>query len=83
MDTDAKIKRALYLKGILPGKTATIELTVPIGARNAAKDYIHVAEKGDRVQATMQADSWVVTIPATDDSEAHTANIPLACGKVR
>jgi hypothetical protein len=83
MDNDAKIKRALYMKGILRGKTATIELTIPIGARNAAKDYIHVAEKGDRVQATMEADGWVVTITETDGDEVRTVNIPLACGKVR
>lgn len=83
MDEVAKIKRALYLKGIITGKTVTIELTAPIGVRNIEDEYVHVAEKGDQVQATMTADSWAVEIPEGDDVLAFTANIPLANGKVR
>lgn len=83
MDDVTKIKRALYLKGIIAGKTVTIELTEPIGVRNIEDEYVHVAEKGDHVQATMKADSWSVDIPESDDVLAFTANIPLANGKVR
>jgi hypothetical protein len=83
MEDDAKIKRALYLKGLLPGKTATIELAAPISGRNVADEYVHLAEKGEHVQATLAADSWVVAIPETDEVLAQTANIPLSHGKVR
>lgn len=80
---DAKIKRALYLKGLLPGKTATIELVEAVGGRNIADDYIHLAEKGERVEAVLTPTGWNVKFPETDDRLEQTAHIPLANGKVR
>ena len=78
MSTDDKIKRALYLKGIIVGKTATIELTAPISGRNAEDEYVHFANKGDQVRATLTKDGWVVTL-----ADAVERLIPLAQGKFR
>lgn len=72
-----KIIRALYLKGIMVGKKATIELQAPINGRNEDGESIHLAEKGDKVEAVMAKDSWTVVINGT------VCNIPLANGKVR
>ncbi len=72
-----KIIRALYLKGIIAGKKATIELQAPVNGRNAEGESIHLAEKGTRVEATLGKDCWIVTFGH------ETKNIPLANGKVR
>jgi hypothetical protein len=84
MSTDDKIKRALYLKGIIVGKSATIELTQPISGRNAADEYVHFAEKGDQVRATMTDKGWHVIIKHLDTQEILVDGvIPLANGKFR
>jgi hypothetical protein len=72
-----KIIRALYLKGIMVGKRATIELQAPITGRNEAGESYHAAEKGAKVEALMAKDAWVVVL------DGVTHNIPLANGKVR
>jgi len=77
MSENDKIIRALYLKGIMVGKKATIELQAPITGRNADGESYHAAEKGAKVEAVMAKDSWVVVL------EGVTHNIPLANGKVR
>lgn len=77
MSENDKIIRALYLKGIMVGKTATIELQAPITGRNADGESYHAAEKGAKVEAIMAKDYWVVVL------EGVTYNIPLANGKVR
>ena len=76
--SDDKIKRALYLKGIIVGKSAKIELTAPISARNEADEYVHIYNKGDQVRATMTDKGWSVTLPDGIDRL-----IPLAQGKFR
>jgi len=77
MSQDKEI-RALYLKGIIPGKKAKIELVKPIGGREEDGTYVHRAEKGAIVEATMQRDGWHVVF---DDVELNV--IPLADGKLR
>lgn len=72
-----KIIRALYLKGIMVGKTATIELTQPLTGRNAEGEAYHVRKKGDVVEAEMEKDGWFIVI------ETEEFKIPLANGKVR
>lgn len=75
--TNEQLIRALYLKGIMVGNTATIELQAPICGRDSENGSIHLANKGDKVTAVMAADSWTVAI------NGATKNIPLANGKVR
>ena len=77
MSENDKIIRALYLKGIMVGKKATIELTAPITGRNSEGESYHAAERGAKVEAIMAKDSWVVVL------DGVTHNIPLANGKVR
>ena len=72
-----KLIRALYLKGIMVGKTANIELTAPLIGRNAEGEAFHVRKKGDIVEAEMEKDGWFIVI------ETQDFKIPLANGKVR
>lgn len=76
MNTDDKIKRALYLKGIVVGKTATIELTKPISGRNSEDEYVHFAEKGDQVRAQLTDGGWQVII------NDHIAKVTLFDGVI-
>lgn len=77
MSNDDKSKRALYLKGIIVGKTAMIELVKPLSGRDADDKYVHFAEKGDRVRATMTQHGWEV------DLGGRSFNIPFENGKFR
>lgn len=78
-----KIVRALYLKGIMVGNEAIIELTAPIYVRNEAEENVKVAVPGDRYPAVMQNDGWHVRMNDHLKKITHEAVIPLANGKVR
>ena len=81
--TNDQIIRALYLKGIMAGNEAIIELTAPIYVKNEEEVNVKVAKPGDRYPATMQNDGWHVRM--NDHLKRSTINvtIPLADGKVR
>ena len=83
MSNREKAKRALYLKGIMNGNTATIELSQTIGSRTPDGQYIKVGNIGDKFEATMVNDTWAVKIKVEGYDELCTFSIPLEHGKIR